>query len=283
MVTLQALRTQAARQLADTGIENPLLDVDLMLERVLHQTRAWIITHNNSPVSENQIEQFNAMLARRVAHEPMAYILGEREFYGSTFAVGEGVLIPRPDTETLIEAVKSVIPDYTTVTKFAEVGVGSGIIAVTLLQHFPMAEAVGTDVSPEALAMAWQNAERHAVQSRLALQETSLLDGVKGPFDLVVSNPPYIPTADIAALDKTVQLFEPHLALDGGADGLVLYRALVPQAYAVLADGGWCVLEHGYNQADDIAAIFAAAGFKGVVSFKDLGGHVRVTAGKKEK
>lgn len=280
MAPLKTIRIEAVQQLTAAGIEAAALEVDMMLEAIIRQPRAWIMTHGDFTLNDAQQAQFISYIERRKQYEPMAYILGEREFYGRTFKTVPGVLIPRPDTETVITAVQSLFaPDA--LETFAEVGVGTGAIAVTLLSEYPKATAMGTDISYQALACAEENAKRHHVASRLKLCEASLLEGVEGPLDLVVSNPPYIPTADIATLDKTVQLFEPHLALDGGDDGLVLYRQLVPQAYGLLKTGGWCVLEHGYNQAADLAAIFAAAGFKAVVSFKDLGNHIRVTAAQK--
>jgi len=281
MSLLHKLRQEAVEALKLMGIEAAALEVDMLLEAVTGQPRSWLITHLDSEITPPQQASFAGLLQRRLQHEPIAYILGERDFYGRRFNVVPGVLIPRPDTETVIAAVQQLYPKGQGLKQFAEVGVGSGAIAVTLLAEFPETTAIATDVSAVALDCATSNAEAHRVKSRLDLRQTSLLTDVSGPFDLVVSNPPYIPTDDIAGLDKTVVSFEPHLALDGGADGLVLYRQLIPQAYDVLKPDGWCVLEHGFNQAEAITAIFAAAGFKGMVSFKDLGGHHRVTVAQK--
>lgn len=281
MIPLYQRRKDAIQALSEVGVDAAALEADMLLEAVTGQPRSWLITQQDAELTPEQNATFQDFLKRRLQHEPMAYILGERDFYGRRFRVMPGVLIPRPDTETVIEVVQQLYPKGKGLKCFAEVGVGSGAIAVTLLAEWPGATAIATDISSEALGCAATNAEAHGMISRLTLKQASLLDGVAGPFDLVVSNPPYIPTFDIAELDKTVAAFEPHLALDGGVDGLDLYRKLIPQTLAVLRQGGWCVLEHGFDQAEAITAIFAAAGFEGMVSFKDLGGHNRVTAGQK--
>lgn len=281
MTRLSTLRLEAAQQLALQGFESPQFEVDLLLGHVLGRSRAWLLTHADDGLSVLQQQQWAACLARRLTHEPLAYIVGHQDFFGETFTVTPGVLIPRADSETVIMATQSLFPQPTALTHFAEIGVGSGALVVTLLRLFPEARALGTDVSPQALACTTQNATCHAVEERLSLHHTSLLTNITQSLDLVVSNPPYIPHQDIAGLDKTVRAFEPAVALDGGADGLDLYRGLIPQAMALLRPGGWCMLEHGYNQAPDVTALLAAGGFKGMVSFKDLGGHWRVTAAQK--
>ncbi|MEQ1672601.1 MAG: peptide chain release factor N(5)-glutamine methyltransferase, partial [Hyphomicrobium sp.] len=219
-------------------------------------------------------------VARRVAREPVSRILGTRAFYGRDFNVTPDVLDPRADTETLIEVVLELVrgagrqADPLTI---ADIGTGSGAIIVTLLAELPNARGIATDVSEAALAVARQNAERLGVLGRLTLINTRGLLGVSLSPDFVVSNPPYIPAGDIASLDPDVVLYDPHLALDGGPDGLAIYREIASHI-SELEASTQAILEIGAGQADDVEAIFSAIGARPCQRRRDLGGHVRVVA-----
>jgi len=228
-------------------------------------------------------ETVRTLAARRVRREPMAYILGEREFWGLPFKVTPAVLVPRPDSETLIEAVLSLLPDRMQPLRILDCGVGSGCLLLTLLREYPRAQGVGIDASPEALAVAGANAERLGVASRARLlvedwRQEGWVDRLGGPFDLVVSNPPYIERAAIERLMPEVSLFEPRLALDGGADGMESYRLLAANGRKLVTSGGAFVVEVGEGQAIEILGLFAAAGLTPRAPWKDLGGIERVVA-----
>jgi len=213
----------------------------------------------------------------------MAYILGEREFWGLTFKVTPAVLVPRPDSETLIEAALELLPDRTRRWRILDLGVGSGCLLLTLLREFPEAIGVGIDASPEALAVARDNAQSLGVAGRVTLVEDNWRqpgwpERLAGPFDLVVSNPPYIEAAAIDGLMPEVAHFEPRLALDGGPDGLDAYRAIAAAAPKLVTRGGWLAVEVGEGQSPEIAGLFAVAGLASKAPWRDLGGIERVVA-----
>jgi release factor glutamine methyltransferase len=224
-----------------------------------------------------------SLTARRVRREPMAYILGEREFWGLPFKVTPAVLVPRPDSETVIEAVLSLLPDRDRAWRILDLGVGSGCLLLTLLRQYPKALGVGLDASPEALAVATENAAALGVGDRTTLvqgdwRRPEWTDRLGGPFDLVVSNPPYIETTALDGLMPEVASFEPRLALDGGRDGLDAYRAIAAAGRELVAPDGHLAVEAGQGQALEISSIFSAAGLTPLSPWKDLGGIERVVA-----
>jgi release factor glutamine methyltransferase len=227
------------------------------------------------PVAAGERARFEAMLRRRELREPVSRILGEREFYGRVFRVTPATLDPRPDTETLVDAALALLPQGACLL---DLGTGTGAIAVTLLAERPGATAVATDISPAALDVARENAERAGVVQRLSLLEGSWFEPVAGVFDMIVSNPPYIPAGQIEGLAPDVRNFDPGLALVGGDDGLDPYRAIAQGSASHLAAGGHLLVEIGAGQAMDVEAIFAAAGFVTAGRHRDLGGHVRCLA-----
>jgi release factor glutamine methyltransferase len=221
------------------------------------------------------------LTARRVRREPMAYILGEREFWGLPYKVSPAVLVPRPDSETVIEAALSLMPERTRPWRLLDLGVGSGCLLLTLLREYPAATGIGVDVSEAALAVAQGNAEALGVAARARLVRGDWRmprweREIGGPFDLVVSNPPYIEAAAIDGLMPEVARFEPREALDGGPDGLAAYHRIAAAASALLAPGGRLLVEAGEGQALEISRIFEAAGLSVGVSWKDLAGIDRV-------
>ena len=259
------------------GSTSPRLDAELLAAKALSIRRLDIYLQFERPLAEPELAAIRELVRRRGTGEPVAYITGEREFYGRAFGVGPGVLIPRPETELLVSLALARAKARDGDLRVADLGTGSGTLAVTLAAELTTARVVATDISDEALGVARGNAERHGVSSRVTFVhgDWSLpLDA--GAFDIVVSNPPYVASATVATLDRDVHDFEPHLALDGGHDGLDAYRALLPGAVAALSPGGWLALE-----ADPLtaAAVLEMAetllGTTGSVH-RDLAGHDRV-------
>jgi len=270
--TLKSALDRATQRLASSGCETPGLDARLLLQQASGLSREDLILEPERQLSPTTVASFEAMVARRAAREPVSRILGEREFYGRRFTVTPDVLDPRADTETLIDAVLPLMPPR---ARILDLGTGSGAIAVTLLAERPDATAVAVDVSANALAVAEVNAVRLGVKKRLTLVEGSWFDNVTGRFDLIVSNPPYIPAGDVAALAPDVRDFDPHLALDGGNDGLWPYRAIAAGAAGHLAGDGAIAVEIGVGQEYDIIDIFSSCELVLAARAKDLGGHVR--------
>jgi release factor glutamine methyltransferase len=237
----------------------------------------------NAPI--DAVTSLRTLTARRVRREPMAYILGEREFWGLPFRVSPAVLVPRPDSETLIEATLALLHDRAKPWRFVDLGVGSGCLLLTLLREFPNASGVGMDASADALTVARDNAAALGVSKRAALVEgdwrqPGWVDRLAGPFDLLVCNPPYIEAAAIDGLAAEVARFEPRLALDGGRDGLAAYRAIAAGATKLLTAGGRLLAEIGQGQGPEITRIFASTGLTAARFWNDLGGIERVVMAK---
>lgn len=231
------------------------------------------------------VTALRALTARRIKREPMAYILGEREFWGLPFRVTPAVLVPRPDSETVIEAALALLEDRTRPWRLLDLGLGSGCLLLTLLKEFPNATGVGIDASQEALAVATANAQALGVSARATLlQDDWRIEGwegrLGGPFDFAVSNPPYIGSDTIDGLMPEVSRYEPRLALDGGPDGLAAYRSIASKGREFVTGGGYLAVEAGEGQAAEIAEIFASAGLSPLPPWKDLGGIERVVAGR---
>lgn len=273
-VTFRALALAGRRRLQAAGIGSGALDTMVLLEAASGVTRAGLIARLDDPVPGPAAAAFEALLARREAREPLAYLVGRREFWSLPFRVGPGVLIPRPETEHVIEAALAAFPDRGRPLRLLDIGVGSGCLLLTLLRAFPAAAGVGTDASPAALAWAQANAQALELTPRVRLLEGAFAAGETGPFDLVVSNPPYVATDDLASLDPELA-FEPREALDGGADGLDVYRRLLPLLPALLASDGIAVLEHGEGQAEALAGLARGAGLCADWR-RDLAGRPRV-------
>lgn len=274
-------RATALRLMRDAfgvaGLETPDLDARWLLCGILGIEATKLITEPDVPLGEQAIALDDAV-ARRLAREPVSRILGWREFYGRRFEVTPATLDPRPDSETIIEAVLAFADrngGRGAAWRLIDVGTGSGCLLVTLLCELPRATGLATDVSREALETAQRNADALGVTPRIAFQVAAGLDQVAGTFDILVSNPPYIPTAAIADLAPEVRAFDPALALDGGTDGLTVYRALADKLEGHVPAGFIC-LEVGAGQADAVARLLRArrpAGALGV--WRDLSGHSR--------
>lgn len=228
------------------------LDAELLLAHTLGWSRARVLAEGRSELDVAQQARFAALIERRAALEPVAYLVGQREFYGLVFEVTPAVLVPRPETELLVERALEQARRLPPEAEIADIGAGSGAIAVALAVHLPQARISAVDLSPEALVVAARNAARHGVADRVRLLQGDLLVPLEGPVDLLVSNPPYTVLSEI---DEGVRRHEPHLALDGGPDGLDLYRRLLAAAPPLLRPAGALLLEIGATQAEAVVAL----------------------------
>jgi release factor glutamine methyltransferase len=251
--TLEVL-SWTQKRFGERGIPSARLDAEVLLAHVLKITRVALYTGFDKPLHENELGAYRDLIRRRLAGEPVAYLVGEQEFWSLPLAVDPRVLIPRRDTETLVETALRLARGA---RRIADIGTGSGAIVLALLKELPEATAVAVDASEDALAVARANAERHGMVERLRLVRGDLVAPLDGGFDLVVSNPPYIPRGDLPGLSPEVRR-EPPAALDGGADGLDALRRLVPAAKAKLAPGGWLLVEHGHELLRGVGAVLYA-------------------------
>ncbi|MEQ8403682.1 MAG: peptide chain release factor N(5)-glutamine methyltransferase [Oceanicaulis sp.] len=270
----EAARTAAAR-LAAAGIEEAGEDARRLLEHASPLSRAGLIAAMGETMPDDEQARFQAALARREAREPMSHILGSVGFWTLDLKVTADVLTPRADTETIVEAALASVTEREAPLRILDIATGSGAIALALLSELPNAAAVATDLSPAALAVARENAALNRLAGRIDFIETRWADGVHGPFDLLVCNPPYIASAVIETLDPEVRAFEPRLALDGGADGLDPYPHLFAEARRLLAPGGTAVFEIGYDQGEAALGLALEAGYVGGSLKRDLGGRDR--------
>lgn len=268
-----------AWRLKQAGIESASLDARVLVQAACNAGDIEMIREPGVMLTTDQEELLAAYEARRLAHEPVSRILGRREFWGLDFEVTAATLDPRPDSETLIEAALDLLRDVEA-PRILDIGTGTGCLLVALLHERADAQGVGVDLSSETLAVAGRNAARLGVSSRARFVEGAWSAGLQGPFDLVISNPPYIEREVMATLDPEVKLHDPVLALDGGPDGLDAYRALADEIPRVLAPGGAAVLELGAGQAGQVAALFEAAGFTGMERKKDLSGVERALSAR---
>ena len=258
-------------------IDSPRLDAELLLADTLKLDRVGLYLNFERPLQAGELAAYREQVRRRAGHEPLAYILGRAEFWSLPFKVTPAVLIPRPDTELLVEAA---LPLLAGAARVLDVGTGSGALAIALAHERQAVTVTAIDLSAAALAVANENARTNGVAERIAFVETDLAALPVGPFELIVANPPYIPQGDLAGLMPEVRDFEPRLALDGGPDGLDAYRALGRQAGAVLAPGGWLLVEVGIGQAAAVQELFASAGLAEIFTARDLAGIERVVGGK---
>ena len=257
------------------------MDSELLLMHVLERNRAWLVAHRDDEVPDEARCRFVELLERRHHGEPIQYILGECEFYGLPFKVTRDVLIPRPETEHVVEKALGLAERFDH-PRIVDVGAGSGAIAVALASQLAGAEITGTDLSDAALVVARDNAKRNGVEGRVRFLQGDLLAPIGGgQFEMVVSNPPYVATNDRESLSVEVREYEPELALFAGEDGLDVYRRLIPAAFRALVAWGYLVLEIGYAQAEAIEGMMLAAGFENVEFTADLQGILRVASAQR--
>lgn len=259
--------------LVSKGVDNARLEAEWLLCAAMGLDRVGLYLQYDKPLNDSELADYRAMVSRRAKREPLQHILGSQEFFGLDYEVTADVLIPRHDTELLVTEALLRCPAARNVL---DIGTGSGCIAISLQKALPYAAVTATDISDAALAVARRNAQRHG--ATIELLNGSLLTPVTGrSFDLIASNPPYIPTTDIELLEQEVRDYDPRLALDGGADGLEIYRSLIPAAGAHLKEKGWLLIEIGIGQAKDVELIIRDAGCYGepIVAL-DAGGIERV-------
>jgi release factor glutamine methyltransferase len=283
-LTVEQARREVARRLAAASDDSAELDARLLVGHVLALDLTGMISAANRAVTADQLARIEALARRRLAGEPVARILGYREFWGLQLALSPATLVPRPDTETVVELALEMLRENPARqgTRIADLGTGTGAILLALLSELHGAVGVGTDISQEALETARSNAARLGLADRTSFVRCDYALGLTGRFDLIVSNPPYIPSSDIAGLAIEVRDHDPAKALDGGLDGLDAYRALIPQAARILSPGAALVVEAGQGQAAPIEALLTAAGLVPHGAPKaDLGGILRAVGGRK--
>lgn len=279
-VTLAAKRQALTETLRQTGIDEAEADARLLIGHALGMDRAALIANSERILRADEVAAIDALAARRLKHEPVSRILGSREFWSLPLRVSKDVLVPRPDTETVVEAALDFVvrggKDLKDLRlarlRILDIGTGSGALLLALLSELTNATGVGTDISAAAIDVARGNAERLGLASRCDFAVCNIAEGVGGPFDLIVSNPPYIAHAEIATLEPEVRDYDPALALDGGTDGLDAYRAIAAQAPRLLAPGGRLIVELGAGQEPAVRALFTKAGMNVGPARPDLAG-----------
>lgn len=282
--TVGAAIAELTRVLAEAGVETPARDARLLVAAATGASTASLISRPERELTAEQSETLKAFAAQRAGREPVSRILGSRAFFGREFALSPATLDPRPDTETVIEEALALADANgwrTRPIRILDIGTGTGCLLLTLLAELPLSTGLGTDISAPALEIAKANAHHLGVGERASFELHNGLEGVDGPFDLVVSNPPYIATGEIASLEPEVREFDPQGALDGGPDGLDLYRQIIPALRGVVRSG-WVVFEVGTGQAESVAEMLrqSAAGHTAgeIRQRADLGGHIRSVA-----
>ncbi len=268
---------------ADKGVENPRLDAEILLCAVLKCERIKLYLDFERPLDEQELAVYRGYVARRAQHEPLAYILGEKAFMRNTFKVNSHTLVPRPETELLVESLVMAAEKVNSAPMLLDIGTGSGAILVSLLDYLPQAKGVGVDISPGALAVAKENAVRIGVADRAAFLHSDLFSGIPAErkFDIIVSNPPYIPAAKIVTLARDVQR-EPRGALDGGNDGLDFYRRITESAGTHLVADGLLAFEIGIGQSEAVCAMCRENGLGAVAVRRDYAGIDRMVFAAKE-
>jgi release factor glutamine methyltransferase len=283
--TVEAARRALAARLKTAATESAELDARILTGHALGLDLTGLISAAQRLLTPDESARLEQFARRRLAGEPVARIIGEKEFWGLPLQLSSATLVPRPDTETVVELALELVRaggNLGRALRIADLGTGSGAILLALLSELPAAQGFGTDISEAALHTASANAARAGLSERTTFVACDYASGLSGPFDLIVSNPPYVRTADIDGLAIDVRKYDPPTALDGGADGLDAYRALIPQAAGLLAPGAALVVEVGQGQSGPIEALMTAAGLMPAIAPKaDLAGIPRAVAGHK--
>lgn len=281
--SLDVLLKEGKKKLKDAGIPEYALDAELIMMQVTGMDRIEILTERTFVLDGRQKKQFFEKICRRVEKEPVSYILGHREFMGFDFLVEPGVLIPRPDTEILVEAVLQTIREWNKKIEIVEVGIGTGCISVSIAA-LSDAECYGVDINPKAVALSERNAERNGIEKKTHFYYGNLFEGLPSNkmFDMIVSNPPYIRKRDMETLMEDVKNYEPYNALCGGEDGLCFYRKIASEGKRILKKSGFVFFEIGYDEAEAVIDILTDAGYTKISVIKDLSGLDRVVKARLE-
>ena len=274
-MTYKQAEQKGEQVLQSAGIADAKIDAWLLLEMVAKIDRSFYFMHSNEEVDPEILTEYERVVEKRAEHVPLQYITGEQEFMGMTFKVNSNVLIPRQDTETLVEETLKVIRPQMDVLDLCT---GSGCILLSILKNAPTVRGIGSDVSKQALLVAKENAKLHNLDAEWV--RSNLFDNVSGQFDVIVSNPPYIAQAEILTLMPEVGQFEPVQALDGGLDGLDFYRRIVEEAPQYLKENGYLFFEIGWDQGAQVKKLMEDAGFADVAVIRDLAGNDRVVKGQ---
>jgi release factor glutamine methyltransferase len=277
-MTLADARRMLARSFAAAGVESPDLDARILVGHATGLEHAALIAAAEHRLTSDDAALLDAYSQRRLRHEPVAYIVGRKEFWGMSLEVTPATLIPRPETESVVEAALRAVAHPSEPCIIADVGTGSGALLLALLAELPQAYGVGTDIDMEALRVARRNARAHGLDRRSAFVQADFAAPFSGGLGLIVSNPPYVTTEEMATLAPDVRVHEPWRALDGGKDGLDAYRALARQCATLLAPAGTLVAEIGLGQAGGVSELFLAEGWRLHATAADLGGIPRALA-----
>ena len=282
-MTIQDLLQETIEAFAQAGLAGPRLDAEVLMAHCLGRDRVFLYTHRDTALTDEQIRLYRDFTARRLSKEPIAYIVGRKEFWSLPFDVDCRTLIPRPETEILVEeALKIVAGSDRIICKILDVGVGSGAISVALAAELMNARIFAIDISPDAVAIAAHNARKLGFRERIAFVIGDMTNPFSGIFDMIVSNPPYIPMTDFSSLPEGVRNFEPSVALCGGSDGLSFYRELIRAADRRIRSGGWLLMEIGGGQREEIEQMLVQSGFFDIVSFRpDYAGMDRVAMARR--
>jgi release factor glutamine methyltransferase len=275
MTSVAAALAAATARLRAAGVAAPRRDAQILLMHALGLSRDDVMADAERPLAAGEIAAFDVLVDRRVGREPISHIIGMREFWSLPFRVTSSVLDPRPDSETVVDAVLDRVPDRAPPYRVLDLGTGSGCLLLALLHELPAATGLGVDQSVEALAIARENADRLGLGARADFRVNDWADGLSERFDIVISNPPYVAASAVAALAPEVARYEPRLALDGGVDGLDAYRILAPQLARLVRPSGCIAIEVGSGQEAKVAALCRRAGLIYAGSRKDLAGVVR--------
>jgi release factor glutamine methyltransferase len=281
--TADGVRQALAQLFRNAGLESPNVDARILVGHALGLDHTALAAAGDRPISVNESEAIAALAQRRLAREPVARIVGSKEFWSLLLSINSSTLVPRPETETVVEVALAAIDangPRTQALHIADLGTGSGALLLALLSELPNAHGIGTDISIEALTVARANAHQLGI-TRATFVACDVASPLRSSFDLIVSNPPYVASGEFAALAPEVRAFDPRSALDGGPDGLDCYRALTASIPALLSPGGALVLEIGAGQSDDVAQLFAATGLAVAAPHPDLNGIPRVLLARK--
>ena len=272
---------QASQLLKLHNIQSPMLDAEIILSDIMGVNKEFFITENNKKISEKIIKRFNVAIKRRIKNEPIAYIVGKKEFWSEQFLVKKGILVPRPETEIMIYKIIKLFKNRS--INILDIGTGSGCILLSILKELKNSRGMGIDISKEAIEIAKKNSKNLSLLNRSRFKVSDLSKFNIGKYDLIVSNPPYIPTNDIKKLSKDIINYEPNIALDGGFDGLDLIKKVIYKSNSLLKRNGLLTLEIGNSQYKKVSSILKHQGFKEISKEYDYNSNVRCIISTKIK